>query len=564
MSVSRPQVAKQKRVASKKTRKRLRRDFTLGVEQAEVDPLLSEAFYESGDYLVLSSKTDPRCFLIGRTGGGKSAVLQHLEEIDPSHVVRISPENLALPYITNLGVLKYLDGLEVRLDPFFIALWKHVLLVELIRHRYNVDSPEAKQNFLASLGQRIARNQAKRQALEYLDEFQDRFWCETDERVREIIEKFEKKVGYDAKAQARFPQVAEATLGAAAGSSETAQSRYEQIERFQRIVNESQLPRLNKMIEVLDEDILDRQNYTFVVIDDLDRDWVDERLANTLIRCLFRCVLDLKRVRNLKILVALRTNIFQELEFAERVGQEEKLRALVVDMRWTKTELEDLLDERTRAAAIAVGMEGVSRFRDLLPRTNKAKGDALAYILRRTLLRPRDAISFANECINLAAGKPAVTWPVLHEAERSYSEKRLLALRDEWKPTYPDIHKAIDMFRASPSSFARKELAGRLDDVALLLAQPDFRGQKWLTLLAEPLWSYAVDETDWVRLYQPLLRLLFGIGLIGVSRTWNGEVVYSYDAPTYVERSQNLGEDAWFHIHSAFHHALEVKAPGRG
>ncbi len=54
--------------------------------------------------------------------------------------------------------------------------------------------------------------------------------------------------------------------------------------------------------------------------------WVDERVASSLIRCLFRAVQNLTRVRNLKVLVALPTNIFPELEFSERVGQEEKLK----------------------------------------------------------------------------------------------------------------------------------------------------------------------------------------------------------------------------------------------
>ena len=92
------------------------------------------------------------------------------------------------------------------------------------------------------------------------------------------------------------------------------------------------------MIRVLDEDILSSdQNFTYVVIDDLDRDWADEKIANDLIRCLFRTVLDLQRVENLKIVVALRTNIFDHLNFGSRTGgQEEKFRSLVHRIQWTR------------------------------------------------------------------------------------------------------------------------------------------------------------------------------------------------------------------------------------
>src|SRR5262249_20788030 len=107
-------------------------DFTLGGEQAEADPLLEPAFYHSGHYAAIESRDDKRCFLIGRTGGGKSAALQHLEASHPEHVIRISPEDLSLPYITDLGVIQQLASMDVHLDPLFIALWKHVLLVEVI------------------------------------------------------------------------------------------------------------------------------------------------------------------------------------------------------------------------------------------------------------------------------------------------------------------------------------------------------------------------------------------------------------------------------------------------
>ena len=102
-------------------------------------------------------------------------------------------------------------------------------------------------------------------------------------------------------------------------------SREEWVGKVQRLVNETQLPRLNQMIKVLDEDILDSpQNFTYVLIDDLDRDWVDDTVANDLIRCLFRAVVDLKRVRNLKVLVALRTNIFEALDFGHKTGGQKR------------------------------------------------------------------------------------------------------------------------------------------------------------------------------------------------------------------------------------------------
>ena len=142
-------------------RPRLVSAFTLGGEAAEADHLLEEAFYESSDFNVMESRVDHRCFIIGRTGSGKSAALKHLEAINPDHVIRINPENLSLPYITNLNAIRYLDSLEVNLDTFWNTLWKHVLLVEIIRHRYKVDSSDAKMNVLNNLKEKIKNDKVK-------------------------------------------------------------------------------------------------------------------------------------------------------------------------------------------------------------------------------------------------------------------------------------------------------------------------------------------------------------------------------------------------------------------
>lgn len=548
-------------MASSRPTRRLTSAFTLGGEQAEADPLLERAFYESDHYKAIERFDDTRCFLIGRTGGGKSAALQYLEASRPDHVIRISPQDLSLPYITELGAIQYLASIDVHLDPLFIALWKHVLLVEIIRYRYSVNSFEAKQNFLASLTERIRRDPSKKAALDYLDEFEGRFWCEADERVRDITARFEEQVNSEAKTSFGVPHVGALGLRGSTSNSISTEVRREQADRFQRIVNETQLPRLNKMIKVLDEDILDSDQYfTYIVIDDLDQDWVDEQVANTLIRCLFRTILELKRIRRLKILVALRTNIFEELNFGGRTGgQEEKVRSLTLTMRWTPPQLISLLDERARVAAAQYGIPDVFSIRDLVPATNKTRGDPLAYILTRTLMRPRDAIAYLNECFALAGGKTRITWNEITAAERPYSYKRLLALRDEWKPTYPDIEKVFNLFRFAPTPMSRDELTTRLDEAVLLPADRNFAGIRWMTELSQPLWE-GIGDREWVELYHPLVRLLFNLGFLGCSTSRARHITYVHDDPTFAERFSNLNSSDCFYVHPAFRAALDVSS----
>ncbi|GAB3581586.1 hypothetical protein GCM10027445_53670 [Amycolatopsis endophytica] len=536
-------------------------DFNLGGEQAEADPLLQSAFFQSSQYASLVSRDEPKCFIVGRTGSGKSAMLQRVEEDHPDHVIRINPEDLSLPYISDLGVVRFLAAMDVHLDPFFIALWKHVLLVEIIRHRYKVNSPAAKQNFLVSLRDRVSRDKSKMAALEYLDDFDGKFWCETDERVRDITTKFEEQVKKEAGGKiAAAPFDANATFGGSALYGE--ETKAQQAERFQRIVNETQLPRLNKMIGVLDEHILESpQNYTYVVIDDLDRDWVDEKILNSLIRCLFRAVLDLKRVRNLKVLVALRTNIFEQLNFGTRTGgQEEKFRSVKMTLRWSSRELQELVVTRASSAAEMRQLDTVESIKDLLPATNPSRGNPFDYMLRRTLMRPRDIISCFNACYSISNNK-RLTWETIVEAERTYSRDRLFALRDEWKPSYFDIDRVFWVFDSAPIKMNRKEFFERLDEAFLLPADPDFGGVVWVTEMSEAFWSGS-QVGDAGREYHPLTRLLFDIGFIGCIRK-SGTEIYAYDSPEYMDRASAMEDVAQFCVHPAFRLALDIKPDRR-
>ncbi|MFC9619814.1 P-loop ATPase, Sll1717 family [Streptomyces sp. NPDC056930] len=525
---------------------------------------LHSAFYESDDYLTISDKDDRRCFIIARTGSGKSAALQQLEEEFSEHVVKIIPEDLSLPYITNLGVMRFLDGLEVSLDPLFIALWKHVLLIELIRHRYKVNTPAAKATFLATLRDKIRRDAGKQAALEYLEEFQDRFWVEADQRVREVTDKFEERINKEAKGKITLPGSADATLGATSGDTFSSEVRTELTDRFQRIVNETQMARLNKMLQVLDEDILDsRQNFTYVVIDDLDRDWVDEKLANALIRCLFRAVLDLQRVSNLKVIVALRTNIFENLDFGHRSGgQEEKFRALALRMRWNPAELQELVSERIRVATSEFEVKLRSIY-DILPRSNATRGDALDYMLQRTLMRPRDIIAFFNEALAGSGRAERLSWEDIRGAEESYSRKRLLALRDEWKTSYPGIYRIFEVFEGVTLPMSADEFTRKLDDAITQTAgDPIFEGTDWIYALTAKMWTHS--EGTWSDWYGPMVSLLYNIGFIGCKTGSRSDFRFAQEYPDFAERTRNLESITDVTIHPAFQSGLDIRVDYSG
>lgn len=540
--------------------KAIRSNFTFGALMAEGDPLLSAAYWDNGDYESVASFDDPRRFIIGRTGSGKSALFQHLEEHYPHKVVRIVPENLSLPYITNLDVIRQLLSLGVHLEPFLKALWKHVIVVEILRHRYQITSPEIKRNTILMLIERLKRDPAKVKAIEYLNEFGDKFWCEADERVKQIAESFQKKITSSGEIGASAGGLG---LKGAGNMEQTASQEVhrETVAKYQRIVNETQLPRLNQMINILHNEILESpQHRTYLVIDDLDKEWVDETLSNLLIRCLFQAVIDMQPVKHLKIVVALRTNLFQQLNFGgqSQGGQEEKFRGLRLFIRWTKNDLRSLLENRAEAACHLYQIEPSKTLSELLPPPDPTHGDSLSYILSRTLMRPRDAILYLNECAREATGKDAISWDDILHAEQQYSEERVLALRDEWKDPYLDIDKVFECFRRRPWQLNRSELTQILDDVALLLESQTFRGPHWLTPLCEQLWSGGSNQRTWNELYGPLVNLLCNLSFLGVAQTPVKTATYSYMNPNQVQLPGEIQESTIFEVHPAFRKGLDM------
>ena len=261
-------------------------NFTFGSSTAEDDNLLSTAYFDNGDFQAIVSPQDPRCFIIGRTGSGKSAALRILEENYRHKVIRVTPENLSFPYITNLTVIRELTNLGVHLEPFFKALWKHVIVVEVLKHRYGVTSEEKKLNLLTALKERFMRDERKIKALDYLNEFGDKFWCETDERVKQIAETFERKFKASGGMGVKHMDIGVELSSDKENNYSISQQR-ELANRYQRIVNETQVPRLNEMVTTLSDYILDAaQHFTYLIIDDLDKQWIEEDLSNTLVRCL--------------------------------------------------------------------------------------------------------------------------------------------------------------------------------------------------------------------------------------------------------------------------------------
>ncbi|MEM8533253.1 MAG: hypothetical protein AAGF95_20600, partial [Chloroflexota bacterium] len=218
-----------------------RSTHTIGAAAAEQDDsYLTECFVDTGILSILHNCEDHRCILVGRTGSGKSALIARLRE-ENEHAIAIHPEALSLAYISNSNVIKFFAEAGVNLALFYRLLWRHIFVVEVLKERFGIDSEIQKQNFLTNIWNSITRNRKYEMALNYLEDWGDSFWQETDYRVKEVTSKLERDL--QGAAEASIPSFGK--LNFLAARKLTNEQKEEVIHRGQQVVNRIQIKELS-------------------------------------------------------------------------------------------------------------------------------------------------------------------------------------------------------------------------------------------------------------------------------------------------------------------------------
>ena len=164
---------------------------TIGAAAAELDEYyLSQCFIDTGDLPIICDCEDPRRLLVGRTGAGKSAIIMKLPDCVENLII-IRPESLALTYISNSNVIKFFIEAGVKMDIFYRLLWRHVFVVEILKSRFKIESEDSKKSFIDSLWRLVPKNKKHELALEYLRDWGESFWKETEYRIQEVTTKLE-------------------------------------------------------------------------------------------------------------------------------------------------------------------------------------------------------------------------------------------------------------------------------------------------------------------------------------------------------------------------------------
>lgn len=532
-----------------------RRNSSVGAMDAESDErFLRDCFLNTGDIDSLVDCEDPKRIVVGRVGAGKSALLSRLLDIQ-QNAIEIRAEALSLGYVANSDIIQFFEAAGVKLDLFYQLLWRHVFVVELLCRRYKINAKDP-WGFLDQFRDLFQRDPAKKRAVEYLKQWNDKFWQDTETRVKEFTTKLEKTLSaaIDAKKHG-------ITLNAAGARVLTNEAKAEVLHKAQAIVNENQVRELGEIIDLLaDEIFTDPKNRFYLVIDRLDDSWVDDRIRFKLIRALIETVRAFQRVRSVKAIVALREDLLRTVfEKTRDAGfQEEKFEGLILRLRWSKIQLKNLLDLRIDKLIREQYTQRTVRFDDVF--RSEVRGEsAIDYLIARTLLRPRDVIAFVNSCIELCEGKETVPSSTVQDAERAYSLGRLRSLRDEWSGHYSSLDACTEILRGRNSHFKYSEITQ--------IQLEDCLQEHWLELpdtdpVGHVAQLYLQNQRSVNACLIQVLKVLYTTSIIGIKPEAAERASWSHLDDRGISDGQ-YKKSSSINVHPMLWRALDITPPAR-
>jgi len=532
---------------------KFRRHASIGAAAAEEDDrFLSECFVDTGDRDTLIDCSDPRRIILGRTGTGKTALLNRL--VSDQNAIVIRPESLSLNYLTNSNILKFFLEAGVNLDLFFKLLWRHVFTVELLKRKYNITTDVAKQSFLSRLGGMVGRDKKKERAVTYLMQWGEHFWEETEYRIKEITNRIEEQL----KSSIGAARISPLELTATGASSLTEEEKIEVVQRGQTVINEIQMKELTDILEFLNDDIFaDPKQHFYICIDKLDENWVDDRFRYLLIRSLVETIRDFLRVRNVKIIIALRTDLIERvIRLTRDQGfQEEKYRSLYLPLRWSETQLKELLDKRVNyLVQLNYGRHPVG-YADVLPTKKPGQKSSVDYMISRTLMRPRELIEFFNSCIDQAENRPMITKTMMLTAEGVYSKDRLRSLQDEWIGDYPTLIELTSILKKRTSQFRIDELD--INDLEEFCLGYAINHVSAIDAMSSQIKSVTEGALSIASFLAGLFHVFYRTGLVGLKTDTYEAFQWSYTGPSTIAADTIDGNTA-VRIHPTFWRVLGI------
>ncbi|MEA2991459.1 MAG: hypothetical protein QOD40_379 [Alphaproteobacteria bacterium] len=532
------------------------RNLSIGAIAAENDDnYLFDCFIHLPIFAEITDLNNSKSILLGRTGCGKTAILRYIEE-KMQNVFAIDPTEMALEYVASSTAIRLFEENGVDMNLFYQLLWKHVICVEIIRQRFHVNSEGESSSLFIKLFDYLRTDERKRKALEYLRDWGTKLWVNIDENIKEITQKFENELRVALGANAMFVE------GQVAGGAKFSEEIKKEIkDRGTEVVSKLQMAKLTEIIDLLAAyGFDDPQQKYFLLIDGIDSKWADDSLRYKLIRALIETLKRFRKIRNLKIVVALRTDVLERalMETKDAGYQREKYDDMISEIGWEEKELRALVNERINLLYRRQYTKQNVRFEDLFPYKVGAT-DPFRFLIERTLRRPRDIIAFINQCLQEGVDQTEITARNIRDAELEYSRKRLNALEEEWGSVYKSFAALIDFIKQQSDTFVLSGVATRdiMEYTALTISEgdQDNRGDLFRT-------AKEVKESSSIgaitSLARKIIEALYRVGAVAIKMDSSERFRYCYiDQPIIAANS--IPMDAKVRVHPMLLRALNVR-----
>jgi hypothetical protein len=534
---------------------KIKRNLNIGDLDAETDnEFLDTCFIDKGYLEDLLDVRNACSIIVGRTGAGKSALLYKVStSID--NYKKIDPNDISVKFLEHSDIIQFMDKLGVNLDLFYKMLWRHILIIELVRLRYKIKNEEDNESFFRGLVDRFKRDDIKQKAISYFRDWGDKFWLDTDEQLKQITRKLEDET--KANLGVKYSGIDVSLSGASKLSDE---QKTEITQRASQVVSSLQIKQLNEMLDMLAEySFKDPQKHYYLLIDQLDEDWADTNTRCKFIRALIEEVKGFRKISHVKILVALRKDLI-DLVFDKTRGagfQEEKYESYILQIQWSPSELIDLVEKRVRETFRKVYTKDHVKISDIFPEARKvAHGKTpMEYILERTLLRPRDILQFVNETFKVGVDKDKITWTLIHEAETVYSEKRLRSLKEEWGETYPSFEDTIEILRGRKSTFDFSDFKNPQFESVITKLSTKKTTDPCVIITKEYFEIAGSTENE---IISTILSCLYKVGAIGIKLETNNSFIWSYRNKSAISNGETE-RASQLKIHKMLHKTLDIK-----
>jgi hypothetical protein len=532
----------------------LRRGLSIGTGNAESDDeFLFDCFVDHPAVQDCIRITSPTMIVSGRTGAGKTAILRHVESTT-EHNISIDPFEMSMGYVSNSDALRFLRAIGADLDLLFQVLWKHVLCIEFIRLRWNVDTSTKSQGIFARLSERFNRDERRARSLAYLDEWQSKFWITMDQNIKEITESYERKLHAEIGGE-----IEKFKAGGQYDKRLSLEKKSELVARTRKIISSDQLMELHGIIEILSiADNGDKMKLFYILIDKLDERWVDDTVRFRMIKALIESLKSFRKIQNLKILVALRTDVLERVvqETADISFQREKFEDNTVRLTWSSGDLLLLVNKRIEVLFKRKYTSDCVSFKEIFP-PKVGQKNTFDWMLERTLLRPRDIIAFINECFDAADGHAAVNTTMMRKAEVEFSRKRRDALVQEWLSALPNIGIILDFVgKQRRTSFSVSEAFddASIDDLSLNLCESQNGELDSLHSLCQ---RYCDGKgVNRLEIIQNIVSALYRTGAVGIKLHSGEHFIYSHiDQPLISKDLVSPETKIRLHpmLHAAYH-----------